>query len=175
MPPTTSPTPPRVVIVMGVSGSGKSVIAQRLAGVWHGQFHDADTFHPAANVAKMSRAIPLTDEDRQPWLARMREEIIRSPETASPHVLACSALKRAYRGFLRDNRSDVWFIYLNGSFELIHDRISTRQDHFMKPDLLRSQFATLEDPTGEPNTLVVAIDGTVEEITETILRKWTVS
>jgi gluconokinase len=169
---SSSPTPPRVVVVMGVSGSGKSVIGQRLAAAWHGLFHDADAFHPAANVAKMSQAIPLTDEDRQPWLERMRDEIIRSPQDGTTHVLACSALKRAYRHFLRDGRADVWFVYLQGSFDLIHDRISSRQDHFMKADLLRSQFATLEDPSGEPNTLVVSIERTVEEIADAILRQW---
>lgn len=165
---------PHVIIIMGVSGSGKSVIGQRLADELHGKFHDADQFHPAENVAKMSRAIPLTDEDRQPWLERMRQEVILA-ETAVPQVLACSALKRAYRDFLRAGRTDVWFVYLQGSFELIHERISARQDHFMKADLLRSQFATLEDPTGEPRTLVVPIDGSVEEIVASVVGRFQAS
>jgi gluconokinase len=154
---------------MGVSGSGKSVIGQQLASAWGAQFHDADHFHPPENIAKMSQAIPLTDIDRQPWLERMRREIVAAPIERGRHVLACSALKRSYRDFLRNGAADVWFVYLQGSFELIHERISARQNHYMKSDLLRSQFATLEDPSGEPQTLVISIAGTVDEIANSIL------
>jgi gluconokinase len=167
-----SSPPPRIVIVMGVSGSGKSVIGQHLASAWHAQFHDADAFHPPENIAKMSRSIPLTDEDRQPWLQKMHQKIVAAPDNTGRHVLACSALKRSYRDFLRGGCPDVGFVYLNGSFELIHERISARQDHYMKSDLLRSQFTTLEDPSGEPQTLVISIAGPIDEIVSTILSHW---
>lgn len=164
-------SPPRVLIVMGVSGSGKSEIGQRLATSLHGRFHDADSFHPPENVAKMSAGIPLNDVDRIPWLQRMRDEVILRTAPNSLAVLACSALKRSYRETLRARQEDVWIVYLQGSFELILARISARQGHFMKADLLRSQFATLEEPTNEANVLTVSIDQEIEAIVDEILQR----
>ncbi len=170
---SSHPTPPpRVVIIMGVSGSGKSVIGQRLATAWGAVFDDADAFHPPENVAKMSALMPLTDADRQPWLARMTQEIVLAPADAGRHVLACSALKRSYRETLRADRNDVWFLYLQGSYYLIHERMLARTDHFMKADLLRSQFTTLEEPLAEPRTLVVPITGSVDQIVASVLQQW---
>jgi gluconokinase len=155
---------------MGVSGCGKSAVGLRLAELYHGIFHDADAYHPPENITKMTAKIPLTDADRQPWLARMRQEIVLATSDGVPHVLACSALKRQYRDVLRAGRDDVWFIYLQGSFDLILKRISARKDHYMKADLLRSQFTTLEEPTAEPNTITLSISASIEAIAQEVLR-----
>ena len=170
MPQFTASSHPRVLIIMGVSGSGKSEVGSALAKALGGVFHDADSFHPAANVAKMSAGIPLNDEDRKPWLEKMRREIILGTPTGETAVLACSALKKAYREYLREGQEDVWMVYLKGSFELILERISARQGHFMKADLLRSQFATMEEPTDEPRVIIADIDAPISQIVSGILR-----
>ena len=154
---------------MGVSGSGKSEVGSALAKAMGGSFHDADSFHPAENVAKMSAGIPLNDDDRKPWLEKMRREIIMETPKGETAVLACSALKKTYREFLRQGQEDVWIIYLKGSFELILERISARQGHFMKADLLRSQFATMEEPIDEPRVIIADIDAPIGQIVSGIL------
>lgn len=170
MPHSTDISKPRVLIVMGVSGCGKSEVGSALARALGGAFHDADSFHPAANVAKMSAGIPLNDEDRKPWLEKMRREIIQGTPTGEMAVLACSALKKAYREYLRQGQEDVWMVYLKGSFELILERISARQGHFMKADLLRSQFAIMEEPTDEPRVITADIDAPISQIVSGILQ-----
>ena len=151
---------------MGVSGCGKSEVGQQLAAALGAGFIDADSLHPPENVAKMAAKIPLTDADRWPWLDRVKAVAISEPASGTTTVLACSALKRIYRDHLRhDAAAAVVFVYLRGSFDLILSRLNARQGHFMPPELLRSQFATLEAPgPDEAGALTVEISGSVAEI-----------
>lgn len=135
-----------IIILMGVSGSGKTTIGKRLAAELGWSFHDADAFHPPENIAKMRSGTPLDDDDRAAWLAAMRallEEALRAQRSL---VLACSALKQTYRERLQVDANEVKFVFLKGSFELIARRMQNRKGHFMPPQLLRSQFETLEEP-----------------------------
>ena len=162
---------PCALIVMGVSGSGKSTIGEKLAERLGWSFEDGDKFHPASNVAKMSAGQPLTDEDRWPWLQAIANEIDRVCETGGHIVIACSALKRAYRNVLVDGRSDVRIIYLKGTEELIASRLGLRKGHFMPPGLLASQFKTLEPPDPSENSITVPIDAPVDAIVDDIVRQ----
>jgi gluconokinase len=159
------------LIVMGVSGSGKSTIAARLAERLKWVYEDGDRFHPARNVAKMSAGLPLTDEDRWPWLRAIADEIDRACRAGGHVVIACSALKRAYRDVLVHGRDDVRIVFLSGTQPLIADRLARRKDHFMPPGLLDSQFATLEPPGAEENPVTVSIDASVETIVEDVVRQ----
>lgn len=161
--------PPRALIVMGVSGSGKSTIAARLAERLSWTFEDGDRFHPAGNVAKMSAGQPLTDEDRWPWLQAIADEIDRVGQAGAHAVIACSALKRAYRNVLVRDRRDVRIVFLKGTQPLIADRLARRKGHFMPPGLLESQFATLEPPAADENAITVSIDAAVDTIIEDIV------
>lgn len=158
----------RFVIVMGVAGSGKTTVGERLAARlgWH--FYDADAFHPAENVAKMANGTPLTDEDRAPWLAALHALIAASLKEGQPGVLACSALKESYRQQLLEGSEGVLLVYLRGSYELIWSRLSQRTGHFMKPQMLRSQFEALEEPA---NALTLDVSLAVDEIVETIVTR----
>ncbi|MBI5265400.1 MAG: gluconokinase [Bradyrhizobium sp.] len=160
---------------MGVSGSGKSTIAEALAKCLSWRFEDGDAFHPAANVAKMSAGHPLTDEDRWPWLNAIADEIGRVYGAGGHMIVACSALKRAYRDVLRRGRSDVRFVFLNGTPELIATRLARRKCHFMPPELLASQFKTLEPPGTDEHAIAVPIDAPVEAIVAAIVRELNVS
>ncbi len=160
---------PCALVVMGVSGSGKTTIADRLAERLGWTFEDGDRFHPASNVAKMSAGQPLTDEDRRPWLQAIADEIDRLCKAGKHAVIACSALKRAYRDILVHGRSDVRIIYLNGTQQLIAGRLALRKGHFMPPGLLTSQFKTLQPPGGDENPVTVSIDAPVETIVEDIV------
>ncbi|HEY0328615.1 MAG TPA: gluconokinase [Rhodopseudomonas sp.] len=162
---------PSVLIVMGVSGSGKSTIAEALAQRLGWVYEDADRFHPPGNVAKMRAGQPLTDADRAPWLQAIADEIDRIAAAKDHAVIACSALKRSYRDVLRHGRGDVRLVYLDGDRQLIAARLAARQDHFMPPGLLDSQFATLQVPLADEQPITVAIDRPVEAIVEAILRK----
>lgn len=156
-----------VAIIMGVAGSGKTLIGTALAKSLNWKFADADDFHPAANIEKMTRGIPLTDKDREPWLRAMRNAIdgwIKSGENA---VLACSALKQRYRDQLI-HIPETRFVYLKGSPDLIYSRLSLRQDHFMKPEMLASQFTDLEEPA---DAMILDISGSPEEIVAEIKRR----
>jgi gluconokinase len=157
------------MIVMGVSGSGKSTIADKLAERLNWTYEDGDRFHPASNVAKMSAGLPLTDEDRWPWLQAIADEIDRVCKAGERAVIACSALKRAYREVLVHGRNDVRIIYLNGTQQLIADRLAARKGHFMPPGLLASQFKTLEPPDKRENPVTVSIDASVEAIVDDII------
>lgn len=158
------------LIVMGVSGCGKSTIGQQLANRLGCAFYDADDFHPPANVVKMGQGIPLTDADRQPWLARLQALIATEQAQGHTAVLACSALKQAYRQQLRAQQNQVRFIYLAGTFELILTRLQARQGHYMKSDLLQSQFDALEEPTAD-EALIIDAAQPVETILDTIQRQ----
>jgi len=162
---------PRALIVMGVSGSGKSTIGSKLADHLNWRYEDGDKFHPKANVAKMSAGHPLSDDDRWPWLRAIAEEIDRVCNAGQHAVIACSALKRAYRDILVHGRTDVRIIFLNGSQTLIAGRLAQRKHHFMPSELLTSQFKTLEPPDASENPVTVALDASVEDIVEDIVNQ----
>jgi gluconokinase len=155
-----------VIIVMGVSGSGKTTIGQALANALHWGFSDADDFHNPENVEKMRSGMSLTDKDREPWLHAIRAAIEQWKCDEPGHVLACSALKESYREKLGRNDAEVKFVYLHGDFELISRRLKERKSHFFNAALLRSQFDTLEIPR---DVLVVDISGKPQEIARTII------
>jgi gluconokinase len=156
----------RFLIVMGVSGSGKTTIGQAIAAKLDWDFYDADDFHPQENISKMEKGIPLTDSDRVPWLDSLHDLIESCLRSGRPGVLACSALKERYRQKLLEGNEGVKIIYLRGSYELIWSRMSARKNHYMKPEMLRSQFDALEEPT---DALVVDISESVDEIVREIL------
>ena len=164
-------TTPCALVVMGVSGSGKSTIAERLAARLGWRFEDGDRFHPPANVAKMSAGQPLTDDDRWPWLQAIADEIDRLSATGQRAVVACSALKRAYRDILVHGRDDIRIVFLDGTQDLIADRLAARKGHFMPPGLLVSQFKTLEPPQPGERPITVSIDASVEKIVDDIVRQ----
>lgn len=153
-----------IIILMGVSGSGKTTVGKLLAGNLGWEFYDGDDFHSPANIAKMSRGAALTDEDRQPWLQSLRELITRCIHTGEHAVIACSALKESYRTELRVNET-VRFVYLKGSFAQLEKRLNDRQNHFMTSELLASQFATLEEPE---DALIIDVSRPPAEIVSTI-------
>ena len=160
---------PSVIVVMGVSGSAKSTVGALLAGRLHCEFEDADWFHPPANVEKMHQGIPLTDEDRWPWLRAIADWIDATRRTGAHAVLACSALKRAYRDILIDGRPDVRLVYLKGEESLIARRMATRHGHFMPAGLLHSQFETLEEPAPDERPISVSITPKPREIVVQIM------
>jgi len=162
---------PCALVVMGVSGSGKSTIADKLAERLSWTYEDGDRFHPASNVAKMSAGHPLTDEDRWHWLQAIADEIDRLCMAGEHAVIACSALKRAYRDVLVHGRSDVRIVYLDGTQQLIAHRLAQRKGHFMPPGLLDSQFGTLQPPDASERPVTVSIDASVEAIVDDVVRQ----
>ncbi len=162
---------PCALVVMGVSGSGKTTIADKLAERLGWTCEDGDKYHPKSNVEKMSAGHPLTDEDRWPWLNAIADEIERVCKASGHVVIACSALKRIYRDVLLRGRDDVRFVFLNGTHALIAQRLSLRKDHFMPPGLLDSQFKTLEPPSLDENAIDVSIDAPVDVIVDDIVSK----
>lgn len=168
-PAIASSAAPAVVVVMGVSGSGKSTIGSLLALHLHCEFEDGDWFHPAANIEKMHKGIPLTDDDRWPWLDAIAAWIDRTRRRGGHGIMACSALKRRYRDVLIGDRADVRLVYLKGEEALIARRIATRHEHFMPPALLHSQFEALEEPGAGENPVIVSIEPTPREIVARIL------
>lgn len=155
-----------VLLVIGVSGSGKTTIGALLAGRLGWAYAEADGFHPAANVEKMRAGIPLTDADRRPWLETIAAWIERQE---GPAVVTCSALKRTYRDMLRTDPDRVGLVYLDGSREVIARRLAARHGHFFPQQLLDSQFADLEPPTPDEHPLVVSIDRTPAEVVAEII------
>ena len=136
-----------VIVLMGVSGVGKTTVGERLAADLDWPFYEGDDFHPRSNLDKMDRGIPLTDADRAPWLDRLRSLIERHLQAGEPAILTCSALKAAYRDRLKQGDEAVRFVYLQAGADQIRARMEARSDHYMPVDLLASQFETLEEPT----------------------------
>lgn len=167
VPGTHAPAVPRVV-VMGVSGSGKSTVGWLLARRLGVAFVDADGLHPASNVAKMSVGEPLTDADRLPWLSAVAAELAAAPGGA---VVACSALRRRYRDVLRDGAPGVAFVHLDGSREVLAARLAARLDHFMPASLLDSQLATLEPLGPDEAGVVLDVGGTPDRLAEAAARR----
>jgi len=157
-----------VILLMGVSGSGKTTVGRALAERLGVPFLDGDDFHPPENVRKMAAGKPLTDDDRRPWLLELRRRIDRLRSEGRSAVLACSALKAAYRDVLMDGAPGVRLVYLRGSYELIAGRLARRRGHFMPPGLLRSQFEALEEPD---DALVVDVARSPDEIAGMVVEK----
>lgn len=153
---------------MGVSGTGKSTIGKLLSDRTGWNFYDADDFHSPANIAKMNRGIALSDSDRTPWLSVLNQLIINSSNNNHHGILACSALKSQYRQVLRQNDSQVVFVYLRGSYDCIQSRIQQRTGHFMNSSLLQSQFDILEEPQ---DALIMDVSLTPEMIVQEILNQ----
>jgi gluconokinase len=158
-----------IILVMGVSGSGKTTVGAMLAGRLGWKYAEADSFHPVANIEKMAAGHPLTDEDRRPWLAAIATWIDAEVAAGEPAVVTCSALKRSYRDQLRADRPQVQVVFLQGSRELIASRLAARQGHFFTAEMLDSQFAALEEPTPDEGALMISIVGAPTEIVEEIL------
>jgi gluconokinase len=160
-----------VAVVMGVSGSGKTTVADGVAQHNGWQLVEGDKLHPPANVAKMQSGTPLTDADRWPWLRAIAREIDAIRARGESAVVASSALKRAYRDILIGDRPDVVLVYLKGSKDLIARRMAARKNHFMPPTLLDSQFATLEEPGDDEHPIVVSIEPSPDAIVDAVMRK----
>ena len=157
---------PSGFLVIGVSGAGKSSLGRQLARKLGWDFLDADDFHPPQNIAKMAAGIPLTDSDRVPWLAMLNDQLLSAQKTGMHLVLGCSALKEKYRLQLLEGMEGIALIYLKGTYDLIWSRMSEREQHFMKPELLQSQFLALEEPR---NALILDISLPLEEMIDKIL------
>ncbi len=154
------------IIVMGVCASGKSTIGMKLAEKLGAKFIDGDDLHPKANILKMAGGEPLNDEDRKPWLERIRDAAFSLESKNERGVIVCSALKKAYRDQIRDGNQNVSFVFLDGSFDLIMKRMQDRKGHFMKANMVESQFNTLERPVNEPKVAIVDIDADIDDVVE---------
>jgi gluconokinase len=164
-------TSPVIVVVMGVSGSGKSTVAALLAAALGCQFQEGDDLHPPENVEKMRSGTPLTDADRMPWLHNIADEIDGWRARGECGVLTCSALKGSYRNIIIGDRDDVVLVYLKGPPDLIHRRMAARHEHFMPVALLDTQFETLEEPTPDERPIIVDVGGKPAEIAHEIVRQ----
>ena len=154
-------------IFMGVSGSGKSIVAETIAKQLNAPVLDGDFLHPRANIDKMSQGIPLNDEDRTPWLTILNSSIYAMQRTHTVSMLVCSALKRKYREALRKDNQNLYFIYLKGDFDLIAERMRYRKNHFFKPEMLKTQFDILEEPLNDHSDIkVVEINQSLGEVVE---------
>lgn len=161
---------PPLIVVMGVSGAGKTTIAQALSARLRWPFLDCDSLHPKANIDKMASGQPLDDADRAPWLAAIGAWMDARARAGEPGVVSCSALKRAYRDTLRAGRPQARIVYLHGTEALIAERLARRKDHFMPPSLLASQFHDLQPPTPDEHALTVEIDQPVAAVVDDIVR-----
>jgi len=159
---------PRHIVVMGVSATGKTTIGVGIAERLGMEFIDGDSFHPKANIEKMSSGIPLDDDDRRPWLQALAEEIRRRDRAGISTVTACSALRRIYRDWLREGAPDLFFVHLHTDFDILRERMEKRQ-HFMPPSLLQSQFDTLEPLEGDEAGTVIDDSMAFDEVLEASL------
>ena len=166
---TSQKPPPPVLVLMGVSGCGKSTVAALLAGRLGWDFEEGDDLHPAANVQKMAAGHALDDEDRKPWLAKVAAWISEHTDAGRPGVITCSALKRSYRDVLRGDR--VVFVYLSGTHDQIAERLAARHGHYMPSSLLDSQFAALEPPTPDENSLTLDIAASSTALADQIVEQ----
>jgi len=161
-------THPFALVLMGVSGSGKTVIGERLSQILGSPFFDGDDYHPEGNIAKMAAGIPLNDQDRIPWLRILHNIISDHLQDGCSLILACSALKQSYRDLLADGNEGTIFVHLKGDFDLIFQRMRVREEHYMKASMLRSQFEALEEP---PDAIVIDVNQDVEAIAAEILER----
>jgi carbohydrate kinase (thermoresistant glucokinase family) len=161
---------PPILVLMGVSGAGKSTVARELAARLGWSVEEGDALHPAANVAKMHAGIPLTDADRQPWLERVAAWIDGQRAKKQPGVITCSALKRSYRRIVIGARPEVWLVYLRGGRDLIAQRLAGRDGHFMPASLLQSQIDTLEKPQPDEDPLTVDVGAPAGQVADEIIR-----
>lgn len=161
--------PPTGFLIMGVSGSGKTTVGKALAQKLRWDFFDADDFHPAQNIAKMTNGIPLSDSDRAPWLASLHQLLVSTLRSNHHPILACSALKEKYRAQLLDGLEGIEIIYLRGDYDLIWSRMSARTGHYMRPEMLRSQFAAIEEPT---SGFALDISISVEDMIDKIMARY---
>ena len=157
---------PTGFIIMDVSGSGKTTVGKALAEKLDWDFFDADDFHPPENIFKMAAGIPLDDSDRTPWLAALSDRLFSTLTAGRQPVLACSALKESYRAQLLEKTRGIAIVYLKGSYDLIWARMSAREGHYMKPAMLQSQFAILEEPR---DALVLDVSMPMEEMLRSVL------
>jgi len=165
---TDSGHPSRAVVLMGVSGCGKTTVGKRLSEILGWPFLDGDDFHPQVNIDKMAAGIPLTDDDRHPWLVKLHDLIAEHLMKRRSLLLACSALKQKYRDKLAAGNPGIVFVYLKGDYDLIDNRMKARQDHYMKAEMLRSQFEDLEEPAG---TLTIDINRDLDATAKEIIRQ----
>lgn len=158
-------------ILMGVSSTGKTTIGTEVARRLHLKLIDGDDLHPRANIIKMGSGQPLNDEDRHPWLERINDAAFSLEQKSEKGIIICSALKKKYRDQIRQGNKNVRFLFLNGNFELVLERMKQRQGHYMKTEMLKSQFATLEVPqTDEPDVIHIDIIGSFEEVVEACIQ-----
>ncbi|MGF1724433.1 gluconokinase [Photobacterium nomapromontoriensis] len=156
----------KCIIVMGVCGSGKSTIGERVASAMGAKFIDGDDLHPRANIQKMASGNPLNDDDRAPWLERIRDAAYSLESKNEVGIIVCSALKLKYREQIREGNTSVQFLFLDGDYELILARMKARSGHFMRETMVNSQFETLERPENEPGVAIVSIDCSIDEVVE---------
>ena len=162
--------PVRYIVVMGVSGCGKSTVAALLAGRLGWSFMEGDALHPPENIAKMSQGIALTDADRLPWLQKIAKTIQSWRAQDQPGIVACSSLRRTYRDIISNAADDLRFVYLRGSFEVIEQRLAARQGHYMPVSLLESQFMTLEEPSSDEPAIILQTGAPAELLVADILQ-----
>jgi carbohydrate kinase (thermoresistant glucokinase family) len=160
------------IVVMGVTGAGKSTVGALLAERLNRPLIEGDSLHPPANIKKMSLGTPLNDDDRLPWLRAIAARIDVARTQRQPIIVTCSALKRSYREILTDGHDDVGFVYLKGAKDVIAERLAARKGHFMPPQLLDSQMATLQEPGPDEPSIDVAIDGGPDDIMRTIVERF---
>lgn len=163
--------PPQVLVMMGVSGSGKTSVAKALDGLLHWPFQEGDDLHPPANVEKMRSGHALTDEDRAPWLRAVAAWIEARRQAGEPGVITCSALRRSYRDAVTGGHPGVRVVYLKADRALIAERLGRRQHHYMPATLLESQLATLEEPSPDEHVLTVTVHGSVEDIAAEVVAR----
>ncbi|KAB8312407.1 gluconokinase [Erwinia endophytica] len=166
----TSPSSHHVFVLMGVSGSGKSAVANAVAYQLKAAFLDGDFLHPRANIEKMSAGHPLNDDDRKPWLQAINDAAFAMQRTNEVSLIVCSALKKSYRDILRQGNENLSFVYLKGDFDTIESRLRARKGHFFKPQMLVTQFETLEEPgSDEHDVLVVDINQALDEVVAAVI------